>query len=316
MKKKKTIVVALGGNAITDKDEEGNIYQQFSNTRRSMEGILEMIEMGHRLLITHGNGPQIGNEMIRVELSAKVVPRLPLGVLVGDTQGGMGYMLEQCLLNVMHDRGIRREVACIVTQILVDKHDPALKNPTKFVGPFYEKEKVAELMETHGWIIKEDRGRGWRRVVPSPVPQEIIAKNSIKLLVENNIVVIAAGGGGIPVYVESNGWLEGLDAVIDKDLASAVLGNEVGADELMILTGMEKVALNFGRPDQKFLENMSVKLAKKYLSEGHFPAGSMGPKIQAAVNFLENGGKRVVITSIEKFVAAALGYAGTTIVAE
>jgi carbamate kinase len=281
-----------------------------------MEGILEMIEMGHRLLITHGNGPQIGNEMIRVELSAKVVPRLPLGVLVGDTQGGMGYMLEQCLLNVMHDRGIRREVACIVTQILVDKHDPALKNPTKFVGPFYEKEKVAELMETHGWIIKEDRGRGWRRVVPSPVPQEIIAKNSIKLLVENNIVVIAAGGGGIPVYVESNGWLEGLDAVIDKDLASAVLGNEVGADELMILTGMEKVALNFGRPDQKFLENMSVKLAKKYLSEGHFPAGSMGPKIQAAVNFLENGGKRVVITSIEKFVAAALGYAGTTIVAE
>jgi carbamate kinase len=316
MKKKKTIVVALGGNAITQKDEEGNIYQQFSNTRRSMEGILEMIEMGHRLLITHGNGPQIGNEMIRVELSAKVVPRLPLGVLVGDTQGGMGYMLEQCLLNVMHDRGIRREVACIVTQILVDKHDPALKNPTKFVGPFYEKEKVAELMETHGWIIKEDRGRGWRRVVPSPVPQEIIAKNSIKLLVENNIVVIAAGGGGIPVYVESNGWLEGLDAVIDKDLASAVLGNEVGADELMILTGMEKVALNFGRPDQKFLENMSVKLAKKYLSEGHFPAGSMGPKIQAAVNFLENGGKRVVITSIEKFVAAALGYAGTTIVAE
>jgi carbamate kinase len=313
MKEKRTIVVALGGNAITQKDEEGNIYQQFSNTRRSMEGILEMIEMGHRLLISHGNGPQIGNEMIRVELSAKVVPRLPLGVLVGDTQGGMGYMLEQCLLNVMHDRGMRREVACIVTQMLVDKHDPALKNPTKFVGPFYEKEKVEELMEIHGWIIKEDRGRGWRRVVPSPVPREIIARNAIKLLVENDVVVIAAGGGGIPVYVESNGWLEGLDAVIDKDFASAVLGNEVGADELMILTGVEKVALNFGKPDQKFLDSMTVVEAKKYLSEGHFPAGSMEPKIQAAINFLEGGGRRVVITSIEKSVAAALGHAGTVI---
>lgn len=316
MKEKKTIVVALGGNAITQKDEEGNIYQQFSNTRRSMEGILEMIEMGHRLLISHGNGPQIGNEMIRVELSAKVVPRLPLGVLVGDTQGGMGYMLEQCLLNVMHDRGMRREVVCIVTQMLVDKHDPALKNPTKFVGPFYEKEKVEELMEIHGWIIKEDRGRGWRRVVPSPVPQEIIARNAIKLLVENGVVVIAAGGGGIPVYVESNGWLEGLDAVIDKDFASAVLGNEVGADELMILTGVEKVALNFGKPDQKFLDSMTVVEAKKYLSEGHFPAGSMGPKIQAAINFLEGGGRRVVITSIEKSVAAALGHAGTVIISK
>jgi len=220
MSEKKTIVVALGGNAITQKDEEGNIYQQFTNTRRSMEGILELIEMGHRVLITHGNGPQIGNEMIRVELSAKVVPRLPLGVLVGDTQGGMGYMLEQCLLNVLHDRGLKREVACIVSQILVDKHDPALKNPTKFVGPFYEKEKVAELVQTHGWIIKEDPGRGWRRVVPSPVPREIIAKRSIQLLIENEIVVIAAGGGGIPVYMENNGWLEGLDAVIDKDLSS------------------------------------------------------------------------------------------------
>jgi carbamate kinase len=225
----------------------------------------------------------------------------------------MGYMLEQCLLNVMHDRGIRREVACIVTQMLVDKHDPALKNPTKFVGPFYEKEKVEELMEIHGWIIKEDRGRGWRRVVPSPVPQEIIARNSIKLLVENDVVAIAAGGGGVPVYVESNGWMEGLDAVIDKDLASAVLGNEVGADELMILTGVEKVALNFGKPDQKFLDSMTVVEAKKYLSEGHFPAGSMEPKIQAAINFLEGGGRRVVITSIEKSVAAALGHAGTVI---
>lgn len=313
MSEKKTIVVALGGNAITQKDEEGNIYQQFTNTRRSMEGILELIEMGHRVLITHGNGPQIGNEMIRVELSAKVVPRLPLGVLVGDTQGGMGYMLEQCLLNILHDRGLKREVACIVTQMLVDKHDPALKNPTKFVGPFYEKEKVEELVQTHGWIIKEDPGRGWRRVVPSPVPREIIAKRSIQLLIENEVVVIAAGGGGIPVYMETNGWLEGLDAVIDKDLASAVLGNEVGADELMILTGVERVALNYGKPNQRFLDKLTIAEVRKYLAEGHFPPGSMGPKMQAAANFLEGGGRRVVITSIEKSTAAAHGRAGTVI---
>lgn len=315
MSEKKTIVVALGGNAITQKDEEGNIYQQFSNTRRSMEGILELIEMGHRLLITHGNGPQIGNEMIRVELSARVVPRLPLGVLVGDTQGGMGYMLEQCLLNILHDRGIKREIACIVTQMLVDKHDPALKNPSKFVGPFYEKEKVEELVQTHGWIIKEDPGRGWRRVVPSPVPQEIIAKKSIQLLIENDVVVIAAGGGGIPVYMENNGWLEGLDAVIDKDLASAVLGNGVGAEELVILTGVERVALNYGKPNQTFLDKLTIAEARKYLAEGHFPSGSMGPKMQAAINFLEGGGRRVIITSIEKSAAAAHGRAGTVITA-
>lgn len=315
MNEKKTIVVALGGNAITQQDEEGNIYQQFANTRRSMAGVLELVEMGHRLLITHGNGPQIGNEMIRVELSAKVVPRLPLGVLVGDTQGGMGYMLEQCLLNVMHDRGIKREAACIVTQMLVDRNDPALKNPTKFVGPFYDKPRAEELAQTQGWIVKEDPGRGWRRVVPSPVPREIVAKKAIQLLVENGVIVIAAGGGGIPVYLESNGWLEGVDAVIDKDLASAVLGNGVGADEMVILTGIDKVALNFGKPNQTFLDRLTAAEAKRYLSEGQFPAGSMGPKIQAALNFLENGGKRVVIASIEQSAAAAHGRAGTVIVA-
>lgn len=315
MSEKKTIVVALGGNAITQQDEEGNIYQQFANTRRSMAGVLELVEMGHRLLITHGNGPQIGNEMIRVELSAKVVPRLPLGVLVGDTQGGMGYMLEQCLLNVMHDRGIQRDVACIVTQVLVDKNDPALKNPTKFVGPFYDKSRAEELAQTQGWIVKEDPGRGWRRVVPSPVPREIVAKKAIQLLVENGVIVIAAGGGGIPVYLESNGWLEGVDAVIDKDLASAVLGNGVGADEMVILTGVDKVALNFGKPNQIFLDRLTAAEAKRYLSEGQFPPGSMGPKIQAALNFLENGGKRVVIASIEQSAAAAHGRAGTVMVA-
>jgi len=313
MKGSKTIVVALGGNAITQQFEEGNIHEQFANTRQSLLGVVELIKMGHRVLISHGNGPQVGNALIRVEEARHLVPPLPLGVIVADTEGGMGYMIEQCLQNVMHDNGIQREVCCIVTQMIVDKNDPSIQNPSKYVGPFFQKEQVAELVEKRGWIMKEDPGRGWRRVVASPKPKEIVERNVIRLLVANGIIVIAAGGGGIPVYMETNGWLEGLDAVIDKDLASAVLGRDVGADELMILTGVEKVALNFGKPDQKFLDKMTVSEAKKYLAEGHFPPGSMGPKIQAAINFIEWGGKRVVITSIEKSVKAAFGEAGTVI---
>lgn len=314
MKKTKIIVVALGGNAISQEFEEGNIHQQFANTRQSLTGVVELIAAGYRAIITHGNGPQVGNALIRVEESRHLVPVLPLGVIVADTEGGMGYMVEQCLQNKMHDRGIKKEVATIVTQVLVDPEDPSITNPTKFVGPFYKKEKVAEMSKRPGWVLKEDPGRGWRRVVPSPIPREIVGKRVIRLLLENDIVVIAAGGGGIPVYIDQrNGWYEGIDAVIDKDLASAVLARDVQADELMILTAVEKVALNFKKPDQKFLDRLTVSEAKKYLQEGHFPPGSMGPKIQAAINFLESGGKRVIITSIEKSVDAVKGRAGTVI---
>ncbi|MCB0314659.1 MAG: carbamate kinase, partial [Calditrichaeota bacterium] len=191
----KTVVVALGGNAITRENQEGNIYEQFLNTRQSLEGVLELTELGHRVLITHGNGPQIGNELIRVEEAVKLVPTLPLGVLVGDTQGGMGYMIEQCLQNVLHDRGIEREVACMITQMEVDRADPAFKNPTKFVGPFYTREKAEELQRERGWAIKEDKGRGYRRVVPSPLPKEVIEGNIIRMLLDSGVVVIAAGGG-------------------------------------------------------------------------------------------------------------------------
>ncbi|NIS38493.1 carbamate kinase, partial [Candidatus Saccharibacteria bacterium] len=234
-------------------------------------------------------------------------------IIVADTEGGMGYMIEQCLQNEIHDMGLQREVACIVTQMIVDKHDPALKTPTKFVGPFYKKEQVDELGHKRGWVIKEDSGRGWRRVVPSPKPQAAVEKDTIKLLLDNEIIVIAAGGGGIPVYIEENGWLEGVDAVIDKDLASAVVGNNVAAEELMIFTAVEKVALNFGKPDQVFLDNITLEETKKYFSEGHFPPGNMGPKIEAAINFLEGGGQKVVITSIERSVEAANNRAGTVI---
>lgn len=313
MGQQKTIVVALGGNAISQQFEEGNIYQQFANTRESLTGVADLVSRGYRVLITHGNGPQVGNQLIRIEAARDQVPTLPLGIIVADIEGGMGYMVTQCLQNILQDRAIQKEVACLITQVIVDRNDPSMKNPTKFVGPFFQEEQVKELVEKRGWIVKEDKGRGWRRVVPSPDPKEIVEKNIIKKLLDSEVIVVAAGGGGIPVYIESNGWLEGIDAVIDKDLASATLARDIGAEELMILTGVEKVALNFGKPAQQFIDKMSVSQAKTYLKEGHFPAGSMGPKIEASVKFLECGGERVIITSIENSMEAIEGEAGTTI---
>ncbi len=311
--KKHPIVVALGGNAITREFEEGNIAQQFSNTRRSLEHIIDLLIEGYHIVITHGNGPQVGNALIRVEESRHLVPPLPLGIIVADLEGGMGYMIEQCLQNKMHDLGVKRQVATIVTQVLVNKDDPSISSPSKFVGPFFRKEQVKELEEKRGWIMKEDKGRGYRRVVPSPRPKGIVEKDIIKHLVDMGVVVIAAGGGGIPVYIDHRGWLEGIDAVIDKDLASAVLAKEIDAEKLIIITGVDRVAINFGTPQQVDLPQLTVSEAKKYLAQGEFPKGSMGPKIEAAINFIEGGGKEVIITSIEKTGPALKGEAGTRI---
>jgi carbamate kinase len=272
-----------------------------------------MVERGYRVVLTHGNGPQVGNALIRVEATRHIAPPLPLGVIVADLQGGMGYMIQQSLLNMLHRRGIQKEVMTLITQVVVRPDDPSIKNPTKFVGPIYPKEKVQELQHLHGWILKEDRGRGWRRVVPSPEPVEIVEKNVIKELVANGRLVIAAGGGGIPVYLDREERLEGINAVIDKDLAAAILARDIGADELVILTGVEKVALDFARPTQRWLDHMTVAEAQKYLAEGQFPEGSMGPKIRGAINFLESGGKRVTITSIEMLAEAMQGKTGTVI---
>ncbi len=309
----KTYVVALGGNAITREFEEGNITEQFANTRRSLNGVVHLIRQGHRVIITHGNGPQVGNALIRVEETRGVVPPLPLGVIVADLEGGMGYMIEQCLQNKLNDAALHREVTTVLTQVVVDPEDPSIREPSKFVGPFYKKEQVPELEKTRGWIMKEDKGRGYRRVVPSPLPREIVEKNVIKTLLEAGGVVVAAGGGGIPVYRDERGWLEGVDAVIDKDLASALLGNQVGADILMILTGVDKVAVNFGTPEQQELDRLSVAEAQRYLDAGEFPKGSMGPKIQAAINFIRGGGREVIISSIENAVSALEGETGTRI---
>ena len=312
-KKKKTAVVALGGNAITREGERDTIPRQFANTRESLSGIVELIKDGYNLAITHGNGPQVGNAVLRVELAKGKATYLPLQICVADTEGGIGYMIEQCLENRLKDEKIKRDVVTIVTQAVVDKDDPSIKNPTKFIGQFYSKKQAREFTEERDWVMKEDSRRGWRRVVPSPVPLEIVEKKTIKNLVNKGTIVIAAGGGGVPVYRE-DGELEGIDAVIDKDRASAVLARDIGAELLLILTGVEKVALHFGTRKQKNLSKLSLKDAKRYLAEGHFPPGSMGPKIEAAVQFLESGGKEVIITSIEKAFQSVKKKAGTQIV--
>ena len=313
--RKKTAVVALGGNAITKKGEEDTIARQFGNTRESLRGIVELIRDGYNLAITHGNGPQVGNAILRVELARGKAPILPLGICVADTEGGMGYMIEQSLQNRLKKERIRRDAVTIVTQVIVDKDDPSIKEPTKFIGQFYSRQEAKKLARQRGWVVKEDRAKMWRRVVPSPVPLEIVEKKTVKTLVEKGVIVIAAGGGGIPVYVEKNGIFEGVDAVIDKDRASAILARDIGAELLLILTEVEKVATNFGTLLQIDLEKLTVEEAKKYLKEGHFPPGSMGPKIEAAIQFLESGGKEVIITSIPKaYEAVKKKTAGTRIV--
>ncbi|HDS01183.1 MAG TPA: carbamate kinase [candidate division Zixibacteria bacterium] len=311
--KKQTAVIALGGNAITKKGVPDTIANQFANTRQSLSGIIPLIKNGYNIAITHGNGPQVGNALLRVELARNKAPILPLGICVADTEGGMGYMIEQSLQNRLRKERIKRDVVTIVTQVIVDKDDPSIRNPSKYVGQFYDYNTARKYAKERGWQIKKDANRGWRRVVASPIPIEIVEARQIKILVDKRVIVIAAGGGGIPIYVEENGDFEGVDAVIDKDRASAVLAKSIGAELLLILTGVDNVALNFGKLDQKLLGEVRYKEMKKYLEQGHFPPGSMGPKVEAALGFLEMGGKKVIITSIENAYEAVIGNAGTTI---
>ena len=310
----KTAVIALGGNAITQPGQEDTIANQFANTRKSLDGIVELAREGYNLVVTHGNGPQVGNALLRIELSRSRAPILPLGVLVADTEGGMGYMIEQSLINRLRAEGIDRPVVTIITQMLVDENDPAINNPTKFIGQFYTEEEAKIHEETRGWQMRKDADRGWRRVVPSPTPYKAIEADIIRQLVEQGTIVIAGGGGGIPVFTDENGDLEGIDAVIDKDFASAVIAREIGADILSILTSVDQVALNFGQPNQQNLDVVKVSEIKKYLDEGHFPPGSMRPKIRAALKFLEDGGSLVTITSLANALKAVRNEAGTRII--
>ncbi|MBU4501757.1 MAG: carbamate kinase, partial [Nanoarchaeota archaeon] len=283
--KKRKIVIALGGNAIVKKGQKGDFHQQFDNTRESMRRILPLIKEGHQIIITHGNGPTIGHMMIRVEAGLKRAPYLPLGLCVADSQGGLGYMIELVLENILFKEKIKKEVITMITPVLVSKDDKAFKNPTKPIGLFYSKRQAGIMKRKHKeWIIKEDAGRGYRRVVPSPKPLKITNISMIQKMVEEGYIVIAAGGGGIPVIHRKDKTLKGVPAVIDKDLTAAILAKEVKADTLMILTAIDKVSLNYGKKDQIDLDKMSVKECKKYMKEGHFAEGSMQPKIEAAIN--------------------------------
>jgi carbamate kinase len=256
----------------------------------------------------------VGNALLRVERTKNDIPALPLGVIVADTEGGMGYMIEQSLQNKLMTLGINRDVVTIVTQIIVDPSDPSIINPTKFIGPFYTKKQSDILAELFKWVIKEDSGRGYRRVVPSPKPRRIVNRHTIQLLVDHDTIVIAAGGGGIPVYTENDGTYEGVDAVVDKDHASAVLAHDIDAQTLLFLTDVDNVYINYKKENQQTLKTINVAEAKQYLIEGHFPPGNMGPKIEAAISFLTSGGQDVIITSLDKAQQAILGDAGTKIV--
>jgi len=313
---KKTAVLALGGNAIIKAGQKGLIAEQFANTRDSLDGIVELISRGYQLSITHGNGPQVGNLLRQQEAGEKEgLAALPLGVLNAATEGTMGYMIEQSLQNKLREHGIQKQVITIVSQVVVDKDDPSMINPSKFVGStYYSAEEAEELKKSLGWTLKEDSGKGYRRVVPSPMPIEIIPARTINELVHEGEIVIAVGGGGIPVYREDNGCLEGVDAVIDKDFASALLALNVKADLFVILTGVDKVSINYGKPEQQDLDQMTVAEAQKHYDDKQFPAGSMGPKILAAIDFIKRGGNEVLITSIDRIVEAFEGKTGTRIV--
>lgn len=310
----KTIVIAIGGNSLIKDEKHQSVRDQYDCVRETSVHIADLIEAGHRLVITHGNGPQVGFILLRSEYSRGIMHEVPLDSIGADTQGAIGYQIQQALENELWKRKIQKPVVTVITQTLVDKNDPAFQNPTKPIGPFYKKQDAEERMAKEKWVMIEDSGRGWRRVVPSPKPIRIIERKTILDLVKHQTVVIACGGGGIPVIADENGQLSGVEAVIDKDYASAILASEIQAELFLISTGVEKCYLNFGKPDQKALERATVSELKKYISENHFKPGSMLPKVEAAIQFLERGGKEVIITSPESIPKAVQNKTGTHIV--
>jgi carbamate kinase len=304
------MVIALGGNAIKKATEKGTAEEQFKNVRETCTYIGELVQ-DHEIVITHGNGPQVGTILIQQEAGEPYVPAMPMDICVAESQGLIGYMIQQSLRNTLEAKKIQKEIVTMITQVLVDESDTAFQNPTKPVGPFYSQER-AERMRKEGISVMEDAGRGYRRVVPSPNPERVLEAEVVKSLLQQGVIVISVGGGGIPVGRKKG--LYGIEAVIDKDLASEVLAESIGADCFVILTDVEKVALNYGKEDQKDLDILTVEEAETYLKEGHFAPGSMKPKILSAVRFLKAGGKKVIITSPRKISAALEGRTGTEIV--
>lgn len=309
----KVAVVAIGGNSLIKDKQHVEVKYQWEAVRETCAHIADMIETGWNVVITHGNGPQVGFILRRNELAAHEVHTTPMDLIVADTQGSIGYMLQQALCNEFTRRGLDRHAHTIVTQVLVDRNDPAFQNPTKPIGGFLTKEE-AERFAREGWPVIEDAGRGWRRVVPSPEPVAILEEDAIRSAVQAGWIVIAVGGGGIPVIRNEKGELRGVAAVIDKDKASGLLAVGIRADLFLISTAVEKVALNFGKPNQRWLDHMTVAEARRYLAEGHFAPGSMQPKIEAVIRYLEQTQGRALITSPENIVRALRGETGTWVV--
>ena len=314
MPQNKVAVVAVGGNALILDTKHEDVGSQVHAVEETCKHIADMIVRGWNVIVTHGNGPQVGFILRRNELAANEVHTTPLDVIGADTQGSIGYMISRALDNEFKKRGVKRSVAAVVSQVLVDRNDKGFKNPTKGIGGFTTKDK-AEVFSKEGWTVKEDAGRGWRRMIASPIPLKIVELDAIKNLIDNNFIVVAVGGGGIPVIEDEHGQLQGVFAVIDKDRASALLAAELKVDLMLISTAVEKVALNFNKPDQKWLDRLTLSEAKKYYAEGHFLSGSMGPKIEAIIAFLEANPKgQALITDPQHIVQALDGKTGTWIV--
>jgi carbamate kinase len=307
-------VIAIGGNSLIKDNARMSVMDQYQAAGETSHHIAALVAAGYRVVVTHGNGPQVGFILLRSDLAKDKLHQVPLESCVADTQGAIGYQVGQTLANELRRQGIQKSIATIVTQVLVDKDDAAFTTPTKPIGPFYSEEDARKHEATDGWAMKEDAGRGWRRLVASPKPLQIVEEGTIRLLLDQDVIVIAVGGGGIPVIENDRGELEGRPAVIDKDLASCLLAKNLQADLFIISTGVDKVAVDFKKPTQRELDRLTVAEAEKYLAEGQFPAGSMGPKIEAAIDFIKNGGKEVIITQPHLLEDAIAGTNGTHLV--
>ena len=312
---KKIALIAIGGNALLQEKQRGLQEEQLGNANQTAEMFGNVIHEGYSLCVVHGNGPQVGNILIQQDAALDRIPPYTLDICDAMTQGSMGYMIERELINRLTALKLNVPVSTVLTEVVVDKDDSGFQNPTKPVGPFYDQSRAIELQKEKNWCMQEDAGRGYRKVVPSPKPIEIVQLDAIKLLLDAGHCVIAGGGGGIPVIRDSSGLLTGVEAVIDKDRLSSLLAEQLKADTYIILTGVDKIALNFGKPNQCWVDRMTVAEAKKYLAEGQFPAGSMGPKVESALAFIKSGGREVLITSPEALKRDSYEKVGTRIVA-
>ncbi len=314
MSKQEFLVIALGGNALLKRNQKGSFSDQYENVARTVKKIADLIERGRKVVVAHGNGPQVGATLLRHEAAKAIVPPFPLDACGAETQGFIGYMIQQALRNELKRRGMDKYVVTVITRVIVDRHDHAFENPTKPIGPFYSSQEAEQLRAQYpNMVLKDDAGRGFRRVVPSPDPKIIAERFAIRTLVDNGFVVVACGGGGIPI-IEENGQASGVEAVIDKDLAGQRLATLIGADTFVMLTDVPAAYVNFGKPNQEMIREITSAKLRNYLLQGHFKEGSMAPKVEAAIRFVESGGERAIIAELDSIVEALEGKVGTQVV--